>query len=179
MPSCTWQMVRGCLRCLDGVSANRPHDDCRVLGKGATTADQLLSAMPARPTGPIGGGPFAPGLYAAPGGGGGYGAPGGFFPGFGGFAGGVVYVHDAVTDEWVEHDAPGFLPAPPALPVAFTPMPAAPSLEVPVPLPVATPGTGTTVLPPPRPAVPVPEPGDFAIFAIALAALALCRRNRA
>ncbi|TPG53244.1 hypothetical protein EAH89_17140 [Roseomonas nepalensis] len=168
-------MVRGCLRCVDGVSRNIPRDDCRVTGKGYATPDDLWGSLPRAPIGPVAAAP-APGLYAMPEGGWVYGLPGDYpgAPGsFGGFYGGAVWVHDAHTGEWVEHDAPT------PLPVGFTPLLSGPRLEVPVPIGHGTPMPGM-VQPPPEVPVPVPEPAAAAVFGLALAVfiVVLARRSR-
>lgn len=174
---CTWTMVRGCLRCIDGVSRNIPREDCRVSGKGHATPEGLLAALPPGPVGPpvISAAP-GPGLYAMPEGGWVYGLPGDY-PGapaaFGGFGGGPVWVHDAHTGEWLEHDA-----TPPSpLPAALTPLPAVPVLEVPVPAPEGVPTIGMPAPRPPVVPVHVPEPAALGLFLVALAALAIVRRR--
>lgn len=147
MASCTYMMVRGCLRCIDGVSRNIPRDDCRTSGAGATagTVDQILAALPAGPVGPLGNGVWGNGVGL-----------------LGGLGGGRMYFHDAHTGEWIEDDqrAPAYIAPPPALLVAGTP----PLTEVPVPALSQTTTSTLQPLPPAEP-TPVPEPAMVCVWA--------------
>jgi len=44
MPACVWTMVRGCMRCIDGVSRNRVHIKCDTTNRPVATVKELMAA---------------------------------------------------------------------------------------------------------------------------------------
>lgn len=172
MPACVNMMVydprEKCyvMRCIDGVSKNRPPPPwCVDHGAGGAG----LPALPGASSLPFAAAAPGPGLFALPPEAGIYSDSGTAFPGalgapvFPGFGNGTgFWVRDANSGMWYEAGPPGaFTP----LPVALTPLPATtlPGIQLPAPdtLPGAMEG-GTTVVPPPPP-TPVPEPPTLAL----------------
>lgn len=150
MPACKWMMVRGCMRCIDGVSRNRTREDCYAGPVAPRTVDELLATLPALPAPPQGGTQFTD-LYAVP------------DAAWMGFAPGTV-LRDANTGEWVAvyEDSPMVLHSP--LPVG----PAA--LDIALPTwqgnSVVTEQTVQHTTPT---QTAVPEPSSAAVLGIALA----------
>lgn len=194
MPACHWMLIRGCWRCIDGVSKNRVHVECNTRNGPYASIDELrdgvgtplASSAPSRAAfvspsdavdAIIGGGPGgsdAP-LIAGdpvPGGYGSLGAPGAF-QGFGG--GGRVYIRQS-DGEIIEVDESEFLHAYVApAPVLEGPLlPSRPIVDmigtvpsIAIPDPAFPPGTVTVM-----------EPASLAIYAVCLVALAVARFRR-
>lgn len=150
MTGCRWMWIKGCLRCIDGVSPNVHRDDCRAGNVPVATVDQLMGTDFTQPLiyvphGPAGG-PIGD-QYVLP--------DIGWLNGLG-----ALPYYDAYTGEWFGGDQ-----APVVGPIAL-----APEKLVEIALVAESVSTGSLVvtLPPLPPIVSVPEPGSALILAAAL-----------
>ncbi|MBP0492212.1 hypothetical protein [Roseomonas indoligenes] len=157
MPTCQWLWIRGCMRCIDGVSPNRTHIQCDTRNGPHATVGELEAG------GAVGGWSFP--TFA--GGGGAVLSPqeAVLLSQAGAFGTGPVLVRDTATGTWLAVSQQ-------ELATAWSYMP--PMLSLPE---VGASGG----VPPMRTPVAVPEPGAALMFVVALVALAVarCRMGRA